>query len=294
MLSEDAPAKINLTLHVIGRRQDGYHLLDSLVLFAAACDRVSASVDDGLSLTVSGRFAAGLGSGPDNLVLRAARAFRDAAGVTAGASLHLHKMLPVASGIGGGSSDAAATLRLLGRLWSVRLPDTVLGEIALTLGADVPACLGRVPARMSGIGEILAPAPRLPPCGLALVNPGVAVSTPSVFKARQGPFSAPPVWPPGWSDARGLATALACGGNDLQDAAIALCPEIADVLNALGSSEGCLLARMSGSGATCFGLFETPAAAEAAAAALVTPGWWCWGGPPWRDAAGLYGTHAAT
>jgi 4-diphosphocytidyl-2-C-methyl-D-erythritol kinase len=306
-----APAKVNLYLHVTGRRPDGYHLLDSLAVFPAVGDVLRAAPAEGLSLTVSGPFGAGLADAADNLVLRAARALAATLpGRAVGARLELDKHLPVASGIGGGSADAAAALRLLARLWGVEtavpelavpelavpelavpelavpelavpelaVPELALPELGLTLGADVPVCLASVPARMAGIGELLGPAPALPACGMVLVNPGVAVATPAVFRAREGDFSAPAVLPAGWDDAAAMAADLARLHNDLQPPAIGLCPVIADVLAALAAISGCLLARMSGSGATCFGLFADAAAAEAAARALARPGWWCWGG----------------
>lgn len=277
MLEETARAKVNLFLHVVGRRADGYHLLDSLAVFPGAADRLSAAPADALTLAVEGPGAAGLGAGPDNLVLRAARALASAAGVEAGARLVLDKRLPVASGIGGGSADAAAALRLLARLWDARLPTERLRDIAHGLGADVPVCLASRPARMGGVGERLQPAPLLPDCGMALLNPGVAVATPDVFRARGGAFSAMPVLPDAWPDAAAMAADLAGLRNDLEAPALPLCPVITDVLDWLRAQPGCLLARMSGSGATCFGLFADAGAAEAVAARAPAP-WWAWGG----------------
>ena len=259
-----------------GRRPDGYHLLDSLAVFAGACDVVRGEVADDLSLTVEGPFGAGL-AGEDNLVLRAARALAAAGAVSAGARLVLDKRLPVASGIGGGSADAAAALRLLSGLWGMAVPPTVLGQIAAELGADVPVCVPSVPARMRGVGELLGTAPVLPPCGMVLVNPGAAVSTPEVFRARTGPFSGPALLPARWPDSAAMARHLANLRNDLEAPAMACCPAIADVLGWLRGQGGCLLARMSGSGATCFGLWEDSAAAVAVAA-RVPGGWWSWGG----------------
>ena len=261
-----APAKVNLFLHVTGRRADGYHLLDSLAVFAGAHDVISAEPAKDLTLRVTGPFAAALND--DNLVLHAARAL----GVTA--ALTLEKNLPVASGIGGGSADAAAALRLL----APDMPPTKLTRIAAGLGADVPVCLASVPARMGGVGDVLSPAPDLPEFGIALINPGVAVATKDVFRARVGPYSAPASLPPGWPSAAAMAADLARLTNDLEAPAMALCPVIGDVLAAVRATEGCLLARMSGSGATCFALYETPSLAAAAAAAAARPGWWCWGG----------------
>ncbi len=279
-LREPAPAKVNLYLHVTGRRADGYHLLDSLVVFAGTGDTLTARADDEWGLQVTGPYAAALTGDADNLVLRAGRALAEAAGVAPRAMLVLDKGLPVASGIGGGSADAAAALRVLSRLWDVRLPGAALLELARGLGADVPVCLASQPRRMSGIGERLAPAPTLPAFGLALVNPGMGVATPDVFRARTGAYRPAPVLPQGWSDAVSLAADLAAYANDLEPAALGLCPAIGLALDALRATQGCLLARMSGSGGTCFGLFADPPAARAAAASLARPGWWAWGGAP--------------
>lgn len=275
--AEFAPAKINLHLHVVGRRTDGYHLLDSLVVFAGIGDRLTVSPSGRLTLSVTGPFASGLEAEADNLVLRAAQALAARAGIPATGALVLEKNLPVASGIGGGSADAAATLRLLCRFW--QLEPTVFGSLAASLGADVPVCLASRPALMSGIGEVLAPAPALPDAGIVLVNPGVAVSTPAVFRARTGPFSDPAGFPEsGWRDAGALVAALQATRNDLEPPARQLAPAIGDALDTLAAIPGCLLARMSGSGATCFGLFPSTRAARAAAQATIRDGWWVWGG----------------
>lgn len=231
-----------------------------------------------LTLTIRGPFAQALVAEPDNLVLRAARVLAAAAGLEPQVRLTLTKNLPVASGIGGGSADAAATLRLLARLWDLRLTEPTLRRIALGLGADVPVCLGSVAARMGGAGELLSPPPGLPDCGIVLVNPGVAVSTQAVFRARTGSFSAPALLPGGWRDVKAMAADLRMCGNDLQAPAVTLCPPIGDVLSALRTLPACLLARMSGSGPTCFGLFADAEAAATAGATLRRPGWWCWGG----------------
>jgi 4-diphosphocytidyl-2-C-methyl-D-erythritol kinase len=277
-LTEAAPAKVNLYLHVTGRRDDGYHLLDSLVVFAGIGDTLGAAPAARLSLHVTGPFAAGLAGEADNLVLRAARALAAAAGVTAGARLVLDKHLPVASGVGGGSADAAAALRLLCRLWDVAPGAAELAGLAAGLGADVPACLESRAVRMGGIGERLSPAPALPSCGLVLVNPGVAVATAEVFRARRGAWSDPAALPAGWDDAAAMAADLAELRNDLEPAARALRPVIEAVLAALRATHGCLLARMSGSGATCFGLYPDAASARRALGAVSRPGWWCWAG----------------
>ena len=285
MLEAFAPAKVNLFLHVVGRRADGYHLLDSLAVFASVGDRLEARPAGAIGLELTAA-ASGLPDGDGNLVLRAARALAGAAGVSAGAALRLEKVLPVASGLGGGSADAAAALRVLMRLWGVVLPARQLADMALMLGADVPVCLDSRPARMGGVGEVLAPAPALPELGLVLVNPGVPVATAAVFAARAGGFSAPAALPAGWTSAAALAGDLARLSNDLEAPAIALAPPIGVVLAALRALPGCLLARMSGSGATCFGLFAGAAMASAAATILARPGWWCWGGGLYAAGAG--------
>ena len=274
-LVEAAPAKVNLFLHVVGRRADGYHLLDSLVVFTAVGDVLRAEPSDRLSLEVDGPFGAALTGEPDNLVLRAARALAPAG---AGARLVLTKNLPVASGIGGGSADAAAALRLLCRLWRLTPAALELARMAEALGADVPVCLARQPSRMGGIGELLQPAPELPACGIVLINPGVGVSTAAVFRARQGDWSSPASLPASWPNVAAMAADLHSMRNDLERPALSLQPVIGDVLAALSALPGCRLARMSGSGATCFGLFDEPEAAASAVDGLRRPGWWCWGG----------------
>lgn len=266
-----APAKINLTLHVTGRRADGYHLLDSLVVFADVADRIFASPARGLSLVVAGPEGAGLQAEPDNLVLRAARVMgaKDAA-------LVLDKRLPVASGIGGGSADAAAALRALARLTG--LPPPSESEI-LQLGADVPVCLKGRPARMTGIGEHVAPLPPLPPLSCVLVNPRLPVPTPQVFAALQSRTNPPLPDPP----PAALPTAEAFTSwldlhsrNDLVSPARLVAPILAKVQAALEDTPDCLLARMTGSGGTHFGLYATPHAARTAAGVLraAHPFWW--------------------
>ena len=249
-----------------------------MAVFPPVGDELRAEPASGLALAVEGPFAAALAREEDNLVLQAARALAAAAGIEASARLSLVKNLPVASGIGGGSADAAATLRLLSRVWDVQLPIPVLQAIALALGADVPVCLASKPTRMGGVGEALSPAPALPVGGIALVNPGLEVSTASVFRARSGAFSAPAILPRGWHHAEAMAADIGAFGNDLEAPAITLCPPIAEVLAALRAQWGCRLARMSGSGPTCFGLFPNASTAATAAAALRRPGWWSWGG----------------
>ena len=274
-LTGHAPAKVNLYLHLRGRRADGYHRLDSLAVFPAIGDRLTASVGQGLSLRIDGPFGDGLSAEPDNLVLRAARALAKAHGLEPDAALRLEKHLPLASGIGGGSSDAAAALRLLSRLWGVAIPD----GLALSLGADVPVCLtAPEPRLMAGIGEQLSPAPLMPELWMVLVNPGAAVATGAVFAAVESRENPPGPLPPPLADFDALTGWLSQQRNDLQPAATSICPAIAEVLAALGSAEsgGAALARMSGSGATCFALHRREADAEAQAERLrrSRPDWW--------------------
>jgi 4-diphosphocytidyl-2-C-methyl-D-erythritol kinase len=268
-----ARAKINLWLKVVGRRADGYHLLDSLVAFADLADSLDAQTADKLSLALDGPGAPSLAGEGDNLVLKAARLLADHAGVAPRAALRLTKRIPVAAGLGGGSADAAAALQALVELWRLALPVEELFDLAARLGADVPMCLAGRAALVSGIGEKLAPAPALPACGLLLVNPGVALPTADVFAARRGGFSnGQPLARP-WSDLANLVEALAARGNDLASAATTLCPAVADVLAFLRASSAVRYAAMSGSGATCFALYDTPAAAKRAAAGVPTA-WW--------------------
>ena len=271
-----APAKINLYLHVTGRRADGYHLLDSLIAFAGIGDGITVEPAPALSLAVEGPFAADVPTGPGNLVLEAAAGLARVYGVSTGAAIRLDKRLPVASGIGGGSADAAATLRALARLWEVPLETPAVAALALELGADVPVCLKGGTIFVSGIGENLVGAPALPEAWLVLANPGVGLSTPAVFAARAGEFSAPARFTRAATDAGDLASLLAERGNDLAAAARALTPAVGATLAALEAEDGVLLARMSGSGATCFALYAEEAAAAAAAARLgaAHPTWW--------------------
>jgi 4-diphosphocytidyl-2-C-methyl-D-erythritol kinase len=280
-----APAKINLYLHVTGRRADGYHLLDSLVAFADIGDRVTASRSATLSLTVAGPEAAEIAElGDKNLVLRAARRLAAHGGVRDGAALYLDKHLPVASGIGGGSADAAATVRALAELWHSPLDAVGLDAIS-ELGADIPACLAGRPVWVGGIGERLDPASDLPPAGIVLANPRRPLPTASVFRERSSPFTAPARFQAMPQNAADLAAALAERRNDLTEAAIALVPEITQILDRLAQLPGALLSRMSGSGATCFALFADQAAAAAATRILSddNPGWWVAGGALMTD-----------
>lgn len=275
-ITEAASAKVNLFLHVGTRRADGFHPLQSLAVFTGVGDVLRAEATPQLSLTLDGPFAVGLSGEGDNLVLRAARALAVEAGTLAGAALTLTKNLPVASGIGGGSADAAAALRALKRLWRLELDDAVLLEIAAVLGSDVPVCVPSASAYMEGRGEILAPAP-LPRLPILLVNPGVAVPTRDVFAALQTRSGVDLSLPQGgFADADALLQFLRLTRNDLEAPARALQPVIGTVLDALAALPGVTLARMSGSGATCFALFADDGACTKGAAALqaANPGWW--------------------
>jgi 4-diphosphocytidyl-2-C-methyl-D-erythritol kinase len=282
-LAEPAAAKINLTLRVVAPRPDGYHELVSLVAFAGTGDALSLAPGRRLSLRIGGPFAAALAPSDDNLVLRAARELAARIeGLILGA-FSLVKRLPVASGIGGGSADAAAALRLVARANGVSPADPRLFVAATALGADVPVCVDPRARVMRGIGEILSEPIVLPSLPAVLVNPGVPVPTKSVFAALAAgaaPDGAPGADPlPDRAAIRtpaALIEALAGGRNDLEPPAIRVAPVIADVLGALRAQAHCRLARMSGSGATCFGLFDTRRAAAAAAQNLRTlrPGWW--------------------
>jgi 4-diphosphocytidyl-2-C-methyl-D-erythritol kinase len=271
-----ARAKVNLYLHVTGKRADGYHLLDSLIVFAETGDEIAVTAASDLTLTIDGPFGTGLDAGPSNLVLRAAEALRNLAGIAQGAAIRLTKNLPIASGIGGGSADAATTLLALIDLWQLKPDRAALYKLAEKLGADVPVCLDGHPSFVGGIGEDIQPAGQLPSAHLLLVNPLVETPTPAVFKARRGDFTPPARWDQPPMSAQGLAIFLASRKNDLTAPAIIVAPVVADVLSAIAATKDCLLSRLSGSGATCFGIFADAAAAEAARQQIKTryPGWW--------------------
>lgn len=283
MISEFAAAKINLALHVTGKRQDGYHLLDSAVMFAGdAGDVVEVSFAGETSLAVSGDFSQGLETDAGNLVLKAFAALQARfPGEIQPCAIHLHKQLPVASGIGGGSADAAAALRAIVRLNDLAIDEPALAAIALQLGADVPVCLRSTACRMRGIGDIIDPWPDAPRLHAVLVNPLVGVSTASIFRhLGLAPGSkANAAITDAFADATDTGAALAwlaLSRNDLEPAACHLEPVISDVLGAVGQLPGCGLARMSGSGATCFGLFADAQDAAAAAKTLAQDHheWW--------------------
>lgn len=274
-IAVSAPAKINLLLHVGPPRPDGYHDLESLVAFANVGDTLVIERANDLTLAIEGRFAHQLANEADNLVLRAARALAARAGREAGAHIVLTKNLPVASGIGGGSADAAAALRGLSDLWGIRLPASELRAIAAELGSDVPACVSSSPAWIEGRGERVTQLKSLPVLDAVLVNPGVALSTAQVFAAMKDSRGVGMAKPDGFSDAGELLEFLNATANDLEAPAVALAPAVSNTLIALAAA-GASLARMSGSGATCFGIFPTTNAADTAARAVANthPDWW--------------------
>ena len=292
VLSALAPAKVNLFLHVGAPEPSGYHPLCSLMAFADFGDRLTARTADTLGLTVQGPFAADLAGEGDNLVLRAARALLAESPTSVAAQLTLEKLLPVASGLGGGSSDAGAALRLLRDALDLAVDDVRLEAIAAGLGADGAACLWARPVLAQGRGERLSPAPGLPPLAAVLVNPGVAVSTAAVYRAfdARGAFGVvtPPPMPGAFEDAVELADWLRIQRNDLEDVAISVAPEVGEALSGLAGQAEALLARVSGSGGTCFALCAGEAEAQTLAARLaqMEPRWWvrpCRLGGPWPD-----------
>jgi 4-diphosphocytidyl-2-C-methyl-D-erythritol kinase len=289
-----APAKVNLFLHVGAPEPSGYHPLSSLVVFADVGDRLTLAPADDFALEIEGPFAPELGGEGDNLVARAARAFAEAAGLKrAGARIVLDKRLPIASGVGGGSADAGAALRLLKRAMAPDLAESELVRAAAGLGADGPMCLASTPALATGYGEVLEPAPALPELAAVLVNPRAPSPTGPVYRAYDAAGAPGGAKAPAWPDADfhfdGLVDWLAGTRNDLQAPAVALAPAIGAVLDALEAAPETRFARMSGSGATCFALCESRAGTEALAARLTAehPGWWvqpCRLGGPWPEA----------
>jgi len=276
-VTEEARAKINLALHVTGQRADGYHLLDMLVTFADCGDRLGLLPAKADAFTLSGRFGETLaGDSGTNLVLRARDLLREAVGVLAfPVHIHLEKNLPVASGIGGGSADAAATLRGLMRLWGMSLPAEALAALALRLGADVPMCVESRPLIARGIGEQIEAVPDLPAFAMVLANPLKGVSTPEVFRRLTTKNNPSLNLASGLTGSAGWLAMIGAARNDLEPPARQLVPEIA-VISAMLQGRGALLTRMSGSGATCFGIFASMVEAQEAATALhgTRPDWY--------------------
>ena len=268
VFSEAAPAKINLALHITHRREDGYHDLESLIVFADIADELEAVSAAADSLSISGPFASALGQGSGNLVMRALSAFRQRwpGVVPDGLAMHLVKNLPVAAGIGGGSADAAAALRIFAGMAKTPIAVAELSDLAATLGADVPACLLSRPLIARGVGEILSPLPSFPGCHVVLVNPLVPVATADVFRRLRAHDNYPlPALPEPLTRPAQLGLWLAETRNDLQPPAVKLVPVIGDIIEDLAATQGCILARMSGSGATVFGLFGSEGQAHQAA-----------------------------
>ncbi len=281
MRSERAPAKINLTLRVLGRRNDGYHELESLVVFAGVCDLVSLDPDKPLGLVVEGPTAEASGPEGDNLILRAARALQKRMPDLKLGQFSLKKRLPVGAGIGGGSSDAAAALRLLARLNNLHLHDPRIHEAAAETGSDIPVCLTPTARVFRGRGDHVGPRIELPALAAVLVNPGVHISTPDVFRAlRLEPGSAGPSHGPGVDrfegDLPALVELFARDANDLEPPARALSPAVTQALDALKAAPDARFVRMSGSGSTVFGLFDSCRHAARAAKVLRAehPDWW--------------------
>jgi 4-diphosphocytidyl-2-C-methyl-D-erythritol kinase len=280
-LRERAPAKVNLSLHVVARRRDGWHELESLVAFAGVHDVVSLDPGAALGVNVTGPTAAAAGAAQDNTILKAARALAERLPDLRMGRFSLLKRLPAAAGLGGGSSDAAAALRLLARLNGLSLDDPRVMEAALATGSDVPVCLEARARMMGGRGEVLGPPLSLPPLFAVLVNPGVGLSTPRVFEAiglapgEASLFGGHPAISPA-PDLEALTAALRRSRNDMEDAASALAPVVGHVLAVLSAARGARLARMSGSGATCFALFSDCRQAARAARVIARshPGWW--------------------
>lgn len=278
VLTETARAKVNLTLRVLGRRTDGYHELQSLVAFADIGDEITLRVGAPPGVTANGPYASAIDS--ENIAARALKALAGAAPTLVLGGVHIEKRLPVAAGIGGGSADAAAILRAVRKANSGRASAIDWLALAASLGADVPVCLASTAQFMWGIGRETAPVPTLPPLPAVLVNPGVPLATAAVFQALDAPpaparIAAPNV-PGRFPDLAAVAAYVNAHGNDLEPAATALCPAVGAVLAALGGAPGALLARMSGSGPTCFALFGSVEAAETGAQRIRAeePAWW--------------------
>lgn len=271
-----APAKINLALHVTGRRKDGYHLIDTIVAFADFGDRVAITPAERLSLRVTGPFATHAPGDERDLAWRAAAAFFAHTGLPSGASIHVEKNIPAGAGLGGGSADAAAVLAGLDRHFEAGIPASDLAKLGLNLGADVPMCLGGRALRATGVGEEIAPLVGWPGLPLVLVWPRRPVSSAEAFEALRSRKNALLTFPPANASLEAIAAFLADCRNDLEAPALGIAPEIGAVLEALRASAGCMVARMSGSGSACFGLYPDAASARRAADAfrLRRPQWW--------------------
>jgi len=269
-----AQAKINLYLHVTGKRADGYHLLDSLICFAEFGDEISVSPADDITLEITGEFGDGLSS-EDNLIVKAANLLKNKYNIKQGANIKLEKNLPVGAGIGGGSADAAAAAKLLVELWDLSCINNELADLLLPLGADIPVCIHSKTSYVSGIGDIIEPLSGFPEIYMVLVNPLKHVSTPEIFQMGFDSYNEP-VNHRSFDNIDQLVEFLAECSNDLESNAVKLVPEISDIIDIIKRQEGCRLSRMSGSGATCFGIFDNKANAKKASNYIRDkhPNWW--------------------
>ena len=273
-----APAKVNLYLHITGKKKTGYHELDSLIVFTELHDIISVTTHHNIEISVRGPLAGQLSESPEtNLVYKAAQILTELTDIPKGAKITVSKNIPVAAGLGGGSADAAAAIQALCKLWNIGLEDRVLATIALSLGSDVPACLLSKTAQISGFGEILKPVPEFPKnLHLVLVNPGIKLLTKSVYEGFRGPFKGTKSISLFPTNPTNLPAFLQQCSNDLSESAKELCPDIIEVLDALESCTGCYLARISGSGPSCFGIFPNAKVANLAALQIARrkTDWW--------------------
>jgi 4-diphosphocytidyl-2-C-methyl-D-erythritol kinase len=272
-----APAKLNLFLHICGRRADGFHLLDSLYVFTEFGDHVSLRPATNFDLQLSGEFSNAVASGEENIALKAARKLARYANYDSGVSMHLEKNIPVGAGLGGGSADAGAALRGVRDLWNCPVSDSELQELALSLGSDIPACVMSRACQVRGVGEWLIPVFITPEVWVLLVNPRIELLTAQVYRNYTGAFRKEISLPERINSFDELIALLTPVTNDLQEPAISMVPDIAKVITAIESTEGCRISRMSGSGATCFGLYESKDALMTAAREVeeAHPKWWC-------------------
>ena len=275
-ISVFAPAKINLYLHITAKRDDNYHFIESLIVFANCGDKITVTPSEKFGLQINGQFAPYIKPNDDNLVIKAAMLLAKASGIKPTGNIKLTKNLPIASGIGGGSADAAAALLALRKLWDVPISNEDMSHLAIQLGADVAICLHGTASIVAGIGEKINPAPILPKFWLVLVNPNLLVPTAEVFAAYKDKFSIPQPINTQPKDLEELISLLSNRGNDLTVASISIAPVIKEVIEVLEATPNTVLSRLSGSGATCFAIFKTKSDAEAAARKLARkyPKWW--------------------
>ena len=271
-----APAKINFFLHITGKRNDGYHLLDSLVAFTDFGDEIEIKEANEFSFSINGDFGDALSADDNNLVIRAAKGLAEHNGRTPNVAIHLTKRLPIGGGVGGGSSDAAAVVRGLCKLWDIAPDSDFMDTLLLSLGADVPVCFNGQTARIQGIGEVIDTDYKIPPVTILLIAPNVSCSTPEIFRSFSGKYRDPIHVPQRFESTDDFVSFLKLCRNDLQKPAISIVPEIADCIEFLNQSTGCLFSQMSGSGSCSFGLFSDEAAAIKAEEQISInhPNWW--------------------